>query len=49
MEVMRSTNFKDFCQEEMGSAPSDFMIHECERTGSAISESAVSENPSIGH
>ena len=47
MEVMRTHAFKSFCQEELGSAPNDFMIHECERTGSAISEAAVSVETSV--
>ena len=40
--VMRTQEFKTFCAAELGSAPNDFLIHECERTGSAITEAAVS-------
>ena len=41
IKTMRTTEFKDFCTEELETAPNDFQIHECERTGSAVSEAAV--------
>ena len=41
MKAMRTTEFKDFCSEKLGSASIEFQIHECERICSAVSEAAA--------
>ena len=41
-KVMQTAEFKDYCRETLGMAPSDFLAQECAKVTASISEAAVS-------
>ena len=40
-EVMQDREFKAYCQSILGTAPNDFLAHECAKVTASISEAAV--------